>query len=431
MTIIKFYDKIKSSLDYPKKRGADMAYIKRELERKFIKMSSFFKAVLVTGARQVGKTTMMKHLAEGTGRTYVTLDNTLARDLAKRDPVLFFQTYKPPILIDEVQKAPELFEQIKIMCDESDERGLFWLTGSQQYKMMKKIRETLAGRLGILELYSLSQREKSGISFDTELDFSLDALKSRQLQMPKNDIQVVFQHIWEGGMPQVLGVDDELRSEYYNSYIETYLMRDIAEEANITDYVRFRKFLSACAALTSEQVNYSNLAEAADISQPTAKEWVTVLQGLGIIYLLQPYSNNALKRLTKTPKLYFCDTGLCAYLSMWLTSATLMNGAVSGHFYENYVVMELVKNFAYAKTKANITYYRDSNAKEIDVFIEENDIIHPLEIKKSANPNNREVKKYEVLDKAQLNRGNGGIICMCEEPIPIDADNCLIPSNLI
>ena len=408
-----------------------MAYIKRELERKFIKMSGFFKAVLVTGARQVGKTTMMKHLAEGTGRTYVTLDNTLARDLAKRDPVLFFQTYKPPILIDEVQKAPELFEQIKIMCDESDEKGLFWLTGSQQYKMMKKIRETLAGRLGILELYSLSQKEKSGISFDTELDFSLDTLKSRQLQMPKNDIQVVFQHIWEGGMPQVLGVDDELRSEYYNSYIETYLMRDIAEEANITDYVRFRKFLSACAALTSEQVNYSNLAEAADISQPTAKEWVTVLQGLGIIYLLQPYSNNALKRLTKTPKLYFCDTGLCAYLSMWLTSATLMNGAVSGHFYENYVVMELVKNFAYAKTKANITYYRDSNAKEIDVFIEENDIIHPLEIKKSANPNNREVKKYEVLDKAQLNRGNGGIVCMCEEPIPIDADNCLIPSNLI
>ena len=408
-----------------------MAYIKRELERKFIKMSGFFKAVLVTGARQVGKTTMMKHLAEGTGRTYVTLDNTLARDLAKRDPVLFFQTYKPPILIDEVQKAPELFEQIKIMCDESDEKGLFWLTGSQQYKKMKKIRETLVGRLGILELYSLSQKEKSGISFDSELDFSLDTLKLRQLKMPKNDIQLVFQHIWEGGMPQVLGVDDELRSEYYNSYIETYIMRDIAEEANITDYVRFRKFLSACASFTSEQVNYSNLAEAADISQPTAKQWINVLQGLGIVYLLQPYSNNALKRLTKTPKLYFCDTGLCAYLSMWLTPATLMNGAVSGHFYENYVVMELVKNFACSKTKANITYYRDSNAKEIDVFIEENDIIHPLEIKKSANPNNREVKKYEVLDKAQLNRGNGGIICMCEEPIPIDADNCLIPSNLI
>jgi len=408
-----------------------MAYIARELERKFLKVNGFFKAILVTGARQVGKTTMMKHLAEGTGRTYVTLDNSTARELAKRDPVLFFQTYKPPILIDEVQKAPELFEQIKIMCDESDEKGLFWLTGSQQYKMMKKIRDTLAGRLCILELYSLSQREKNQIAFDTELDYSLATLQMRQRKVPKNDIVSVFKHIWEGGMPQVMGVDDELRSEYYNSYVETYLMRDIAEEGGITDTVRFRKFLNACAALTSEQINYSNLAEAADISQPTAKEWIKVLQGLGIIYLLEPYSNNALKRLTKTPKLYFCDTGLCAYLSMWLTPATLMSGAVSGHYYENYVVMELVKNYAYAKSKANITYYRDSNAKEIDVFVEENSTIHPLEIKKSANPNQREVKKYEVLDKAQLNRGNGGIVCMCEEPYPIDKDNCLIPSNLI
>lgn len=374
---------------------------------------------------------MLKHLAEGTGRTYVTLDNTAVRDLAQRDPVLFFQTYKPPILIDEVQKAPELFEQIKIMCDESDEKGLFWLTGSQQYKMMKKIRDTLAGRLGILELYSLSQREKSGVSFEDELDFCLSALQKRQAYSPKNDIVSAFRHIWEGGMPQVQDADDELRSEYYNSYIETYLMRDIAEEGGITDTVRFRRFLNACAALTSEQVNYTNLAETADISQPTAKEWVRILQGLGIIYLLQPYSNNALKRLTKTPKLYFCDTGLCAYLSMWLTPDTLMNGAVSGHYYENYVVMELVKNYAYAKAKANITYYRDSNAKKIDVFVEENSEIHPLEIKKSAAPNYREVKKYEVLDKALLKRGIGGIVCMCEEPLPIDEMNCLIPSNLI
>lgn len=408
-----------------------MEYITRELERKFIKMNGFFKAILVTGARQVGKTTMMKHLAEGSNRTYVTLDNAVVRDLAKRDPVLFFQTYKPPILIDEVQKAPELFEQIKIMCDESEDKGLFWLTGSQQYKMMKKIKDTLAGRLCILELYSLSQREKNGITFDTELDFSLETLQNRQKQVPKNDVISVFNHIWEGGMPQVLEVDDELRSEYFNSYLETYLMRDIAEEGGITDTVRFRKFMNACAALVSEQVNYANLAEAADISQPTAKIWIKVLQGLGIIYLLEPYSNNALKRLTKTPKLYFCDTGLCAYLSMWLTPATLMQGAASGHFYENYVVMELVKNYSHGKAKSNITYYRDSNAKEIDVFVEENNIIHPLEIKKSANPNNKEVKKYAVIDKASLNRGNGGIICMCEEPIPIDAENCLIPSNLI
>ncbi len=408
-----------------------MAYITRELERKFLKMNGFFKAILVTGARQVGKTTMLKHLAEGTNRTYVSLDNAMARDLAKSDPVLFFQTYKPPILIDEVQKAPELFEQIKIICDESDETGLIWLTGSQQYGMMKKVRETLAGRIGILELYSLSQREKTGLVFEEELDFSLATLQARQRRVSKNDVKKVFDHIWEGGMPQVWGVDSELRGEYFNSYIDTYLMRDVAEAGGITDTVRFRKFLLGCAALVSEQVNYSTLAESADITQPTAKEWLRILEGLHIVYLLKPYSNNAFKRLAKTPKLYFCDTGLCAYLSMWLTPDVLRQGAASGHFYENYVVMELVKNYAYAKSKANITYYRDSNAKEIDVFVEENNIVHPLEIKKSANPDKREVKKYTVLDKAELERGNGGIVCMCEEPIPIDEKNCFIPSNLI
>lgn len=408
-----------------------MAYITRELERKFLKLNGFFKAILVTGARQVGKTTMLKHLAEGTNRTYVSLDNAMIRDLAKSDPVLFFQTYKPPILIDEVQKAPELFEQIKVICDESDEKGLIWLTGSQQYGMMKKVRETLAGRIGILELYSLSEREKNGIVFDDELDFSLEALRKRRLRVPKNDVINVFNHIWEGGMPGIIGVDDELRGEYFNSYIDTYLMRDVAEAGGITDAVKFRKFLLGCAALTSEQVNYATLAEAADITQPTAKEWLRVLEGLHIIYLLQPYSNNALKRLSKTPKLYFCDTGLCAYLSMWLTPDVLRSGAASGHFYENYVVMELVKNYAYSKNKANVTYYRDANAKEIDVFVEENNVIHPLEIKKSANPDKREVKKYSVLDKAELERGYGGIVCMCEEPLPIDDKNCFIPSNLI
>lgn len=407
-----------------------MAYIQRELERKFLRLNDFFKVILVTGARQVGKTTMLRHLASE-DRTYVTLDNSMARELAKSDPVLFFQTYKPPVLIDEVQKAPELFEQIKIICDESDEKGLIWLTGSEQFEMMKNVRETLAGRIGILELYSLSEREKSGVIFDDELDFSFDALRSRQRQLPKNDVIKVFESIWEGGMPQVQGVDGELRQEYFNSYIDTYLMRDVTEAGGITDSVKFRRFLSGCASLVSEQVNYRTLAEAADISPSTAKQWLSVLEGLHIVYLLEPYSNNALKRLSKTPKLYFCDTGLCTYLSMWLTPDTLRNGAASGHFYENYVVMELVRNYAYAKSKANITYYRDSNLKEIDVFVEENNVIHPLEIKKSASPDRREVKKYDVLDRASLNRGAGGIICMCEEPMPIDENNSFISSNLI
>lgn len=408
-----------------------MEYLKRDLERKFLKMNDCFKAVLVTGARQVGKTTMLKHLAEGSNRTYVTLDNRMVRDLAKSDPVLFFQTYQPPILIDEIQKAPELFEQIKIMCDESEEKGLFWITGSQQYNMMKQVRETLAGRIGILNLYSLSQREKQGILIEEDLDLSLQSLIKRQKLFPKNNIVNVFNHIWTGGMPGVQNVDSEIRNEYFNSYVETYLMRDATEAGGITDTVKFSKFLSACAALVSQQVNYSTLAETADISEPTAKTWLNILQGLGIVYLLTPFENNELKRLVKMPKLYFCDTALCAYLSMWLSPETLMSGAASGHYYENYVVMEFVKTYAYSKGKANLSYYRDVNAKEIDLFIEENDTVHPIEIKKSASPDRRETKKYSVIDKTSLHRGCGGIVCMCEEVVPIDSQNCFIPSNII
>ena len=408
-----------------------MKYIKRELERKFLKMNSHFKAILVTGARQVGKTTMLKHLAEGTNRTYVSLDNRMARELAQTDPVLFFQTYQPPILIDEIQKAPGLFEQIKIMCDESDEKGQFWITGSQQYQMMKQVRETLAGRIGILNLYSLSQREKQDVLIDDDLNLSLQGLLQRQKLFQKNNIVTVYEHIWKGGMPDVQEVDREIREEYFNSYVETYLMRDATEVGGVSDTVKFSKFLSASAALVSQQVNYATLAEASDISEPTAKVWLNILEGLGIVYLLKPYENNELKRLVKMPKLYFCDTALCAYLSMWLSPETLMNGAASGHYYENYVVMEFVKTYAYSKSKANLSYYRDSNAKEIDLFIEENDTIHPIEIKKSASPNRREIKKYSVIDKTSLKRGSGGIVCICEEVIPIDSDNCIIKSNII
>lgn len=408
-----------------------MAYIKRELERKFLEMNSFFKAVLVTGARQVGKTTMLRHLSEGSNRTYVTLDDLAVRELAQKDPDLFFQTYKPPILIDEVQHAPQLFERIKLLCDQSEETGLFWLTGSQHFEIMKNVRESLAGRIGITELFSLSQREKTGVLFDEPLDFSFEELKQRNAKISPCAAPDVFEHIWRGGMPQVLNANEEMRQEYFNAYVDTYLMRDIAEVGGVTDIPKFLTFLKACAALTAEQVNYKLLADAAEISEPTAKEWLRLLEGLGIVYLLKPYSNNELKRLVKAPKLYFCDTGLCAFLSMWLTRDTLMNGAASGHYYENYVVMELLKTFAYSKTKANLYYYRDSNAKEIDVFAEANGLVHPLEIKKSASPNRREVSKYALLDKASIPRGCGGIVCMCGEPLPIDDKNSFIPSRLI
>jgi len=408
-----------------------MEYISRDLERKFLKMDGFFKAVLVSGARQVGKTTMLRRLAQNQDRTYVTLDSLQARELAREDPVMFFQAYKPPIIIDEIQYAPELFSQIKIMCDESEETGRFWLTGSQQYSMIKNVRETLAGRIGILNLYSLSQSEKLGVQFTEELDFSLPVLQKRQQAVSKNDVRQVFEHIWRGGMPQVFHADMEERTEYFEGYINSYLMRDVAEVGGVTDTLRFGKFLTCAAALISEQVSYKTLADAADISQPTAKEWLRLLEGLGIVYLLRPYANNALKRLAKTPKLYFCDTGLAAYISMWPTYETLMNGATSGKYFENYVVAELLKGYSYSPSKVNMAYYRDSNTKEIDVFVEKGNFIHPLEIKKSANPDRREVKKFGVLEKASVEIGAGGIVCMSEEPIPIDARNCFIPCNLL
>lgn len=408
-----------------------MEYISRELERKFQEANRFFKAILVIGARQVGKSTMLKHLAQEEHRTIVTMDNDQARELALSDPRLFFQTYRPPILIDEIQKAPNLLEHIKIMCDESEERGRFWLTGSQRKKIMEKSQETLAGRLGILHLYGLSQREKAGYLNPAELDFSMDSLLERQKHLPENQVLEVFEHIWKGGFADVQNASGEMAQLYYQSYIDNYLIADAVNDQGITDIAGFRKMIRACAALVGQLVNYHTLAEAAGISEVTAKKWLHILQDMDVVYLLEPYSNNELQRMVKTPKLYLCDTGLCAWLTRWLTPDSLREGAAGGHFYENYVVMELIKNYAYARNSALISFYRDDNAKEIDVFVEENGKIHPLEIKMSANPEKKEIRKFSVIDKTSLIHGEGGIVCMYPEPFPINENNHLIPGNLI
>ena len=408
-----------------------MQYIQRELERKFEEASRFFKAVLVIGARQVGKSTLLKHMAREQNRTYVTMDNDLDRELALNDPVLFFQTYKPPILIDEIQKAPNLLNQIKIMCDESDERGRFWLTGSQRKKLMERSQETLAGRLGILRLYGLSQREKAGYLNPSNLDFSLQSLMERQEHLAQNDVGQIFRHIWQGGFADVQAASAEMAQTWYQSYIDNYLIADAVNDEGIKDVAGFRRMIRACAALVGQLVNCHTLAEAAGVSEPTVKKWLSILQDMDVIYLLEPYSNNELQRLVKTPKMYFCDTGLCAYLSRWLTPDTLMSGAANGHFFENYVVMELVRNYAYAPQPALLSFYRDDQAKEIDVFVEENGQIHPLEIKMSANPDKKEIRKFSVIDRTSLTRGQGGIVCMTTRPFPISAESLLIPANLI
>ena len=344
---------------------------------------------------------------------------------------MFLQTYKPPILIDEVQKAPELFERIKIICDESEEKGLFWLTGSQSKKLMKKAGDSLAGRLCVLKMYSLSQRELLGVYPEEEIIFSYPAWASRKQLFPESDVLDTFERIWRGGMPDVQTLSQEQMQEYFNSYIETYLMRDAVDDNGISDTEGFRKFLRACAAFAGQLLNYNNLAVSAGVSGATAKEWVKVLQSMGIITLLEPYTSNELKRLIKTPKLYFCDTGLCAYLSSWTSRDVLMNGAASGHYFENYVVGEFVRNYAYGKSRVNLNFYRDRNMKEIDLIIEADGILHPVEIKKGSSPERKLVNAFSVLKETEKQTGNGGIVCITDTPLPIDEKNCFIPSGIL
>ena len=408
-----------------------MEYINRELERKFLKMNKVFKALLVTGARQVGKSTMLRHLAENTGRTFVSMDDKRNRELARRDPGLFFQTFKPPILIDEVQKAPELFEHIKMICDETNETGLFWLTGSESKKLLKNAGDSLAGRVCILKMYSLSLKEKLGITSVVDIKYTFEDLTEREKLFPAHDVNQIYEHIWRGGMPAMQNFDAEQMNSYYSSYIETYLMRDAVDDNGISDTEGFRRVLSACAAFVGNLVNYSDLAAAGGVSVPTAKSWVKVLQTMGIVFLLDTYSNNELKRLVKTPKLYFCDTGLAAYLSMWTSKDVLMNGAASGHYFENYVVGELLRNTAYGEANVNMTYYRDTNQKEIDVVIEENGVLHPIEIKKASNPERKIVKAFDVLNVSSNELGKGLVICMTDRTFPIDENNYMVPAVIL
>lgn len=408
-----------------------MEYINRELERKFLKMNKVFKALLVTGARQVGKSTMLRHLAENTGRTFVSMDDKRNRELARRDPGLFFQTFKTPILIDEVQKAPELFEHIKMICDETNENGLFWLTGSESKKLLKNAGDSLAGRVCILKMYSLSLKEKLGITSIVDISYTFEDLTEREKLFPEYDVNKIYEHIWKGGMPAIQNFDAEQMNSYYSSYIETYLMRDAVDDNGISDTEGFRRVLSACAAFAGNLVNYSDLATAGGVSVPTAKNWVKVLQTMGIVFLLDTYSNNELKRLVKTPKLYFCDTGLAAYLSMWTSKDVLMNGAASGHYFENYVVGELLRNTAYGESNVNMTYYRDTNQKEIDVVIEENGVLHPIEIKKATNPERKIVKAFDVLNVSSNELGKGLVICMTDRTFPIDENNYMVPAHIL
>ena len=320
-----------------------MRYLERGMERKFLEMSSHFRVLLLTGARQVGKTTMLRHLAQNTSRAYASLDDVRVRHLAKTDPDLFFQMYPPPVLIDEVQYAPEIFPYIKLIADSTEERGLFWLTGSQHYPVMRAVQESLAGRIAILEIMELSQAERQGTLSDELPAYDFAGWQRRMQRGPVPGAPQIFGNVWRGGLPDAQEATPEARETLLQSYVQTYLMRDAAELGGIDDLMAFQKALTAAASLVGQQLNYTTIAAAAGISKPTAKKWIDLLAGLGILYLLPAFSTNSLKRLVKTPKLYFTDTGLASWLAGWPTAETLMRGAASGSFLENYVVTEFLK----------------------------------------------------------------------------------------
>ncbi len=405
-----------------------MAYMTRHIETRILELSRSWPAILLTGPRQAGKTTMLQKLAEqeNTDRKYVTLDDLTLRDLAKNDPKMFLQIYSPPILIDEIQYAPELFSYIKIHIDTFHNPGDFWLTGSQIFRLMQGVQESLSGRVALLHLSPLSQREiinTEGMPFTTDFDILNTQIKKiSPLTTPE-----LFKRLWYGCMPGLISGQYDNRNIYYSSYLSTYIERDIWELSGTIDALKFSRFITAAAARTSQLVNYKAMADDADIDQVTAKSWLTILETLGIVFLLHPFSNNVLKRTIKTPKLYFYDTGLVCYLTRWSSPEVAENGAMSGALLENFTVSEIMKSYQNAGLEPFIHYYRDKDSREIDVLLEQDGKLCPLEIKKTAMPDKRLIHAFRVIDKSPLKPGTGAVLCMADTLGAFDSQNLIVP----
>ena len=403
-----------------------MKYISRNLEKVVSQVTKEYPVVLVTGPRQVGKTTMLQKLMEGTDRKYVSLDDLNERDLAKNDPELFLQLHKPPVLIDEVQYAPELFTYIKIYVDKNHNPGDFWLTGSQVFKLMRGVQESLAGRVAVLSLTSFSQAEICGGPMEP-FTIDMESLSARSKERKQADTRGIFDRIFRGSMPAIVSGQNSNSQIFYSSYLTTYIERDVKELSDAIDSLKFLHFITAVAARCGQMLNIADIARDADINLKQAKDWLGILETMGIVFYLHPYSNNLLKRLVKTPKLYFFDTGLVCYLTKWSSAETLESGAMNGAILENYVVAEIMKTYLNSGKEPFMYYYRDKDAKEIDIILEHDGVLNPIEIKKSSNPGSEPIKVFALLDKASTPRSKGAVICMKPELSAIDRDNCIVP----
>ncbi len=414
-------------------------YIKRLLEDDIAENSKSFPVILVCGPRQVGKTTILEKLS-GSKVNYVSLDDPLERKNAKEDPSLFLENHSAPLIIDEIQNATELLPYIKMKVDKarlesfqnnSTNVGLYYLTGSQMFTMMQNVSESLAGRVGIIDMYGLSYSELIGKE-QTYFLPTKDRCKKRENYQRPETLEV-FGKIIRGSFP-ALYQNEAIRTEkFYSSYLRTYLERDIRGMITIKEEMKFLTFISAVAARTGQVLNYDNIARDAQIDNKTAKNWLSLLITSGLIYLLQPYSNNPTTRVIKTPKMYFTDTGLACYLAGYSDAKTLEKSAINGNLFENYVVMEIVKSFVNDNKdpRLYLNFYRDSNQIEIDLVITMNNIVYPVEIKKSKNPDKNMIKNFKILNKGEKEIGEGGIICMVDKIIPIDEKNIAIPIQCI
>lgn len=407
-----------------------MAYIKRDIEDKIISLSREYSCILITGPRQVGKTTVLCQLMDE-NREYVTLDDLDERSLAKRDPAMFLQIHATPIMVDEVQYAPELFSYIKMEIDKGAAPGTYWLTGSQAFKLMELAQESLAGRVAILHMSGLSQHEIYGSGICTPFALNLDRLKEREKTNAPADIAQIYDRIWKGAMPGLASGKFSDRDVFYSSYLQTYIDRDVKEQVLLADPLLFRDFVRAAACRAGQMLNIHDIAQDVGVSDDTAKRWLQVLEKSDVIFFLRPYSNNLLKRTVKTPKMYFFDTGLVAYLTHYSSPEILANGAINGAILENFVVAELLKSYHNNAKECLLWYYRDSNSNEIDLVIESDGMLHPLEIKRSVNPGSELINAFNLLDKASVPRGNGAILCMRPKLSAINSENYIVPIWMI
>ena len=407
-----------------------MRYIKRDIESKILSLSQEYACILITGPRQVGKTTVLRQLMSS-DRNYVTLDDLEERKLAKTDPALFLQMHDLPVFIDEVQYAPELFSYIKIAIDNGAAPGSFWLTGSQAFRMMELAQESLAGRTALLHMPGLSQHEIYGSGASAPFSVGLEALKARKDTGAPASLEGIYQRIWNGSLPGYVSGKFTDRNVFYSSYLQTYIDRDVSELVALTDKLLFQDFIRAAACRAGQMLNIHDIAQDVGVSDDTAKRWLQVLEKSDIIFYLRPYSNNLLKRTVKTPKLYFFDTGLVAYLTRYSSPEILQNGAINGAILENYVVSEILKSYQNNAQDCLLWYYRDKSSNEIDMVIESDGQLHPLEIKRSVNPGSELVGAFSILDKGSVPRGTGAVLCMRPELSAINSQNFIVPIWMI